>query len=207
MVTVIIAVPSALARTSPFVTETTLSSLLVHLTVLLVALFGTIVAINLNGAFSLIAKVVRFSVTPVTGTVVAIAVTMTSQLAVFPPSSVVAVIFTAPGALAVTLPSFVTVATVALLLVHETVLLVAFSGETVAISVSASFTSKNSEFLLNDNPATAITGGFTVISQEAVKPPSAVVTVIVAVPGALAVIVPWLSTVATVSLLLRHVTL
>ena len=49
--------------------------------------------------------------------------------------------------------------------------------------------------------------GRTVTVQMAVKPPSTVVTVMVAAPGATAVTTPFWSTVATLGSLLAHVTL
>ena len=72
-----------------------------------------------------------FSVTPVTGTVAA--ATVTAQVAVLPPSSVVTVMVAVPGATAVTTPS-VTVAMLASLVLHVTFLLVALSGSIVAVS-------------------------------------------------------------------------
>ena len=87
-----------------------------------------------------------------------------------------------------------------------TVLSVALSGFTVAVSVSDFSTSKVSEVLLRVMLVTLIMGSVTVTAQVAVTPlPSLAVQVIVALPLALAVTLP-LSTVTTLSLLDDHVT-
>ena len=70
------------------------------------------------------------TLTPVTGTLTVIAV-----VAVKPPSAVVAVMVADPAALAVTTPPAVTEATPDALELQVTVLLVAFSGDTVAVIV------------------------------------------------------------------------
>ena len=63
------------------------------------------------------------------------AVTVTSQVAVFPPSTVVTVIVAVPAATPVTTPAADTVAIFVLLDDQVTFLLVAFGGATVAVSV------------------------------------------------------------------------
>ena len=68
-----------------------------------------------------------------------VCVTVTVHCAVKLPSWVAAVIIVVPGANAVIKPS-VTVATVGTEEIHDTILLVAFSGKTVAVSCSASRT-------------------------------------------------------------------
>ena len=69
---------------------------------------------------------------PVTGTDI---FTVTAQVAVlFDPSAALAVIVAVPLDTAVTNPVLLTVATAVLLLLHVTLLLVAFSGVTVAVS-------------------------------------------------------------------------
>ena len=68
-----------------------------------------------------------------TGTVAV--VTVTTQVAVYPPSAVFTVIVAVPAATPVTTPDELTVATEVLLLVHVTLLLVALAGDTVAVSV------------------------------------------------------------------------
>ena len=133
--------------------------------------------------------------------------TVTMQLAVLLSSSVVTVMVAVPSFTPLTNPSLFTVATSVLLLAHVTFLFVALEGVTVALSCvsSPSFTSGFPTML------TPLTGIFcsllvTVTAHVAVWFPSAV-TVIVASPGATAVTFPLLSTVATLSLLLSHVTL
>ena len=59
--------------------------------------------------------------------------TVTEQVAVFPPSLVVTVIFAVPAVIAVTMPSLETVATDVLFEDQETDLFAALSGNTVAI--------------------------------------------------------------------------
>ena len=76
---------------------------------------------------------VLFNVIPVTRTVDA--VTVTIQVALFPlPSFAVAVIVAVPGATAVINPLELTVATDAFDVVQFSPLLVAFEGDTVALS-------------------------------------------------------------------------
>ena len=71
---------------------------------------------------------------PVTGTDI---FTVTAQVAVlFDPSAALAVMVALPLDTAVTKPVLLTVATDGLLLLHITLLLVAFSGVTVAVSCS-----------------------------------------------------------------------
>ena len=104
--------------------------LLVHVTFLFVALLGLTVAVN-DSVFPL-AKFneVLFSLT--LSTAIVGSVTVTLQVAVLFPSSVVAVIVAVPAAIAVTLPVKSTVATLELLLVHVTFLFVAFVGTTIS---------------------------------------------------------------------------
>ena len=85
-----------------------------------------------------------------------------------------------------------------------TFLLVAFEGETVAISVSLSFSYIDNEYLFKVTPVTEI--GVTVTLHVAFLPPSVVVAVIVAFPTALAVTNPAEETVATDVLLDVHET-
>ena len=149
-------------------------------------------------AFGANVSVVLFRLTPVTGTV-----TVTAQVAVLLPSAVVTVIVAVPDATAVTFPAVETVATLVLLLLQVTFLFVALLGETVAVSVSVAFGANVSVVLFRLTP---VTGTVTVTAQVAVLLPSAVVTVIVAVPDATAVTFPAVETVATLVLLLLQVT-
>ncbi len=74
-----------------------------------------------------------FKLTFVTGTI-----TVTTQVAVLPPSSVVTVMSAVPAATAVTKPASSTVAMSLSLLVHDTFLLVASVGAKVAVNGSVS---------------------------------------------------------------------
>ena len=85
----------------------------------------------------MIVSLVVFSEIPVTGTTTSII-----AVAVFNPSTVVAVIVTVPGVTAYTTPAVSTVATVGFEDVHVTFLFVALVGVTVAINVVVSPTSK-----------------------------------------------------------------
>jgi hypothetical protein len=89
-----------------------------------------------------------------------------------------------------------------LLLDQFTVAVVAVLGEIVAVSWRVLLVATLALVLLRLTP---VTGVVTVIAEVAVKPPSAVVTVIVAVPVATAVTRPVELTVATVVALLDQV--
>jgi hypothetical protein len=99
-------------------------------------------------------KVVGAIATLVTATVEVLTVTL--QIAVFPPSAVVAVIVVLPAAIAVTNPLLFTVATAALLEVQLTFLFVAFEGLTVAVSCVVPFTDSVAVVGVNVTPVTAI---------------------------------------------------
>ena len=112
--------------------------------------------------------------------------------AAFLPSAV-AVILAVPFFLAVTTPFELTVATLDLLVVHFTLRFVALEGFTVAFRVNFSFTPKVVFFRLKVTLLTAILFDFTVTLHTAVWP-FMVLTVILAVPAAFAVTVPfWLT--------------
>jgi len=130
--------------------------------------------------------------------------TVTLQAAVLPPSAVVTVIVAVPAATAVTTPLVDTAAVAVLLLLHVTFLFAALEGATVAVRVSVLPTVRMADDLLRVTPLTGT--GLTVTVQAAVLLPSAVVTVIVAVPAATAVTTPPAVTVATVGAPLLHVT-
>ena len=104
----------------------------------------------------------------------------------------------------VTLPFASTDATASSLLLQVTVLSVASSGLTVAVSVAFSPSTKDSVLLSSDTDETAIVCFNTVTSQVADWSPA--VAVIVAVPGVSAVTFPFASTDATASSLLLQVT-
>jgi hypothetical protein len=97
-----------------------------------------------------------------------------------------------------------TAATAVLLLFQLTALFVALAGVMAwtRVSEAPATAARLTEVLFNDTPVTAM--GFTVTAQVAVLPPSAVVTVIVADPGATAVTMPFDDTVATALLLLTQ---
>jgi hypothetical protein len=120
--------------TVPADTVAKFALLVVHVTLLLVALEGVTVAVRVPVAPTEVSvRVAGEMVMPVTGTVM---VTVTAQVAVLPPSAVVAVIVALPAATAVTRPVVeLTVATAVLLELQVTVLLVAFVGVIEAVSV------------------------------------------------------------------------
>jgi hypothetical protein len=140
--------------------------------------------------------------TPVTA--IGAAVTVTAQVAVFFPSSVVAVITALPVALPVITP-FVTDTVLAALLAQVTLWLVASAGITVALSVSIAPTYSVVLVLFSVTPVTATLVVLTVTAQESVFRPSAVVTVMTAFPAALPVTTPFITD-ATAGALLSHVT-
>jgi len=144
------------------------------------------------------------AVTPV-GVAGIASVIVTLLLAVLLPLAVVAVIVAVPAARAVTVPPD-TEATFVLLLLHVKFWFVAFEGIIAAVRFSVAPTLRLMVVLLRDTPVTGTLSAATVTVQEAVLPPSTVVTVIVAVPLAIAVTLPLVDTVATALLLLCHVT-
>jgi hypothetical protein len=113
---------------------------------------------------------------------------------------VLTVIVAVPVAFAVTRPVELTVAIVELL-DHVTDLLEAFVGNTVADNCCVALTSREAEVGDTVTPVTATDEVVTLIAEVAVFPPSLVLTVIVAVPTALAVTSPVELTVAIVELL------
>lgn len=133
VVTVIDAVPAALAVTTPLL-ETVATDVLLddHETLVFVALEGETVAVRVPELPATRLIVDRFKETPVTEIVAA--VTETEQVAFLDPSVVVQVIVAEPAVLAVTIPSEVTEATEELLDDQSTLLSVAFDGLTVAVS-------------------------------------------------------------------------
>ncbi len=134
------------------------------------------------------------------------AVTVTLQVAVFAPSLVLTVIVVVPSAFAVTIPEEDTVATIGLLVDHETSLFDAFDGVTVAIKDWDSPSVNVNVLLFKVTPVTEIVFALTVTEHVAVFSPSTVFTVIVAVPTDLAVTKPEEETVAIDVLLDDHVT-
>jgi hypothetical protein len=133
--------------------------------------------------------------------------TVTEQVAVLPPSVVVTVIVALPPATAVTTPLAFTVATAVLLDAQLTAWFVASAGLTVAVRVGDPPTVSSRLVWFRLTPVTAMSSGSgiaMVTAQTAVLPPSAVFTVILAVPAATAVMTPLEFTVAIAVLLDVH---
>ena len=115
VVTVMFAEPSATAVTTPLTTVATAVLSEAQITSLLVALAGAIVATRVAVSFTSNVTSALSKVTPVTGR----GLTVTWQVAVNSPSTVVAVMVAVPTAIAVTTPSL-TVAIFVSLLLHFT---------------------------------------------------------------------------------------
>ena len=130
VVTVMIAVPTAFAVTTPLFTEAILGALLDQVTDGSSALVGEIVAVRVIVSPIDREEDIVESVTPVTGT--GIGSTVIEHDAVFPPLIVFAVMVTVPADTPVTTPSAETKATESFVLLHVTDLFAALEGETVA---------------------------------------------------------------------------
>ena len=180
VVTVIVALPGFWATTLPSCsTVATSGLLLLHVTSLFAAASGVTVATSLLPSPTESSTLLVFSPTPVTAT--GVSLTVTSQLAVLPPSSVVTVIVVVPGVCPTTLPFWSTFAMLSLSLLHVTFLLVAFSGLKWAVSWAPSPSESSSVLLFSPTLCTGTpmcTLTFTV--HVAVLLPSAVVTVMIA---------------------------
>src|SRR5713101_2714521 len=203
LVAVIVAVPTAAPVTSPLaVTVATDVLELAQVTVRPVsgapfASFGVAVSCTVDPT-STVADA-GATVTEATGTWT----TVSAALPLCP--SLVAVIVAVPATLPVTSPDALTVATVVLLLAHVTVRPVsgapfASFGVAVSCTVVPSFTDAVAGATVTD-----ATGTCTTVSAALPLCPS-LVAVIVAVPATLPVTSPAALTVATVVLLLAHVT-
>ena len=131
VVTVIVALPAALAVTTPEA-ETVATSVLLddQVTSLFVAFSGVTVAVSVAVSPSVRVNEVLSRLTPVTETVFAL--TVTTQSAVLPPSSVVTRMVASPAATAVTVPFSSTVATAVFKDFHVTVFTDAVEGERTA---------------------------------------------------------------------------
>ena len=143
----------------------------------MVAFAGAIVEVNCCVPPIRIEAVVGDTLTPVTR----IGLTVMTEVAVKLPSAVVTVIVAVPTDTPVTRPVELTVATAVLLLLQVTFWFVAFAG--VIVELSCCVPPINIEAVVGDTltPVTRI--GLTVMTDVAVLEPSAVVTVIVVVPG------------------------
>ena len=148
---VIVAVPAATAVTLPPLSVATFVLLLLHVTVLSVALLGLTVAVSVAFAPVVRERLVLFKLIPVTATVAL--ETVTVQVADLFPAF--AVIVAVPAPTAVTLPPL-TVATFVLLLLHVTVLSVALLGLTVAVKDAVSPVFIDKLLLLTETPVTAM---------------------------------------------------
>ena len=129
--------------------------------------------------------------------------TVTAQVSLIFVPSAVAVIVAVPLPFAVTLPSWSTVAAFSLSDVHVTFLFVTFDGVNVTVSFDILLYCNDNACASSLIPVIALF--VTVTMQVSVKPPSAVITVIVAVPRAFAVTSPLALTIATAVLLDVHV--
>ena len=195
VVTVMVAVPAFFAVTMPFETVATVVLEDDQVTFWFVALDGLTVAVKVSVLPTIRVAVDLLSVTLVTEMVSGF--TVNTQVAFLPPSAVVTVMVAVPAFFAVTMP-FETVATVVLEDDQVTFWFVALDGLTVAVKVSVLPTMRVAVDLLSVTPVTEMVSGFTVNTQVAFLPPSAVVTVMVAVPTFFATTRPVEETVATV---------
>jgi hypothetical protein len=167
----------------------------------LVAFAGAIVAANCCVPPIRIEAVVGDTLTPVTR----IGLTVMTEVAVKLPSAVVTVMVAVPTDTPVISPVALTVATAVLLLLQVTLWFVAFAGAIVAANCCVPPINMEAVVGLTVTPVTRI--GLTVMTEVAVKLPSAVVTVIVAVPTDTPVTRPVELTVATAVFELLQVTL
>lgn len=171
VVQVIVADPAAFAVTVPLEETVAIEVLLEDQDTLgLVALEGDIVAPSLYVSPAVNDNDVGATETPVTATDAVVTVTL--QLAVFPPSEVFTVTVAVPVALAVTTPLDETVATDVLLEDQVTVLLVALEGLTVAFNVPVFPTRRLIEVLSRETPVTETFAAVTVTEQVAFLEPS-----------------------------------
>jgi hypothetical protein len=141
-----------------------------------------------------------FIFTLVTGT--SFVLTVTVQVAVLFPSAV-AVMIASPAATPLTTPLGDTVAIEGALVPQLTFLLVALSGETVAINVSVAPTLMPVDGLFKRTLVTAMAFELTVTAQVAVLPSA--VAVMFVVPAFLPKTLPSFITIATSLSLLSHV--
>ena len=129
LLAVITAVPIDCATTSPLASTVAIkSSLLLHVTVLSVAVVGETVAVSCTFSVALSRAELLFSVIPDTG----VGMTLTLQVTLRSPQ--VAVMSVLPTDIAVTKPFSVTVAMLSFALLQETVLLNPSLPDSVAVS-------------------------------------------------------------------------
>jgi hypothetical protein len=180
---------------------TSLLSLL-HDTFWLVAVEGTIDTERVSILPTTMLVEVLLMDTPVRA--IEVSLTVTAQVAVIFPSSVVTEMMAFPSASPVITPFDDTEAMELSLLLQFTFLFVALWGATVAERVSVPPTRRLVDALFIVMPVTEM--GETVIEQAAVFFPSAVVTVITAFPTDTAETTPLEDTLAIAGALLLHVT-
>ena len=179
--------------------------LLLQVNALLAASSGFTVAVIVNDSPTSTSLEVMSNVSDVTRTTLRLTLTMHDAERLLP-SAVVAVIVAVPIALAVTFPLASTVATMLLLLLQVTALLVVFSGLMVAVRVNVSSTITSLLVASRVIDVASIVFSFTVTLQVAERLlPSVVVALICTVPGVMVVTLPLASTVATAVLLLLQV--
>ena len=165
-------------------------------------MLGDTVATKVSAVFTSNDKVFLFNTIPdglTTGSF-----TVTAHVA-FLPLYVVTVIFAVPGAIAVTSPLALTLATAVLLLVHSIVLFVALLGNNVYIKLYVSLVFKFNVDLFKDI-LVGVTSVFVTTTLHVAVFPLCVVAVIIADPNDTATTLPSEVTVATDSSLLVQVT-
>ena len=206
VVAVTVAEPTVTPVTTPEVLTVAIPGLLeTQVTVLFVAFAGATVAVSVAVPPTVTVAVGGVTLTPVTGTLMG--VTVTTEEEVKPPLCVVAVTVAEPKATPVTTPDELTVTIAGLLEAHVTVLFVAFAGATVAVKVAVAFKPILTVGGVTVTPVVGILlPGVTMTEEEAVKPPTCVVAVIVLEPTATPVTTPEALTVAATGLLEVQVT-
>ena len=139
VVTVIVAIPVLTAVIFPTLSTVTIVGFEdVHATTLFIAFVGFTVASKISVAPTIREAEVLFKLTEVTLTIGLSIVTVTVQVEVLLPSTVVAVMVTVPAPIAVIFPALSTVAMVLSDDVHVTALFVALLGLIVDVKVSVS---------------------------------------------------------------------
>ena len=203
LVAVIVAVPAATPFTSPLLlTVAILVLLLAHVTVRPVS---AVPAESFGVAVSCaVCPTVRLAVAGATATeATGIGVTVIPAVLLLP--SLVAVMLAEPGAMPVTRPLGLTVATVVSPLLHVTVRPAKVPpAESFGVAVSCTVCATRIEAVAGETATEATGTGVTVTAALPALP--SLVAVIVAVPTAPLVTSPLLLTVATPGLLLTHVT-
>jgi hypothetical protein len=215
VVTVITALPADTPVTTPLAdTEATLEVLLLHVTDLFIAFEGDTVAISVSALPTVRLAELLFRETPVTAVLVPppplTAFTVTVQVAILPPLSVLTMMVALPADIPFTKPVSETVALSGETLLHITALFVALAGVTEANRFSVPPTPTDIAVLFKVTPVTGTStspplAGVTETAQVDLFSPSTVIAVIAALPALMPMTTPSV-TVATSGLLLVHVT-